>query len=136
MDAAFVEFIDDQRGHVAQQGIVLQVGRENTFSDHQQSGVGGGLAFEADVPPHLLSQRPTPFFGDSCRHRPRRHPPRLQQQHAALVHQCRRHPGGLARAGGGGQHRGTMTVQRLANSVDVGIDRKRDQRHVPYDGRP
>ena len=136
VDAALVKLIDDQRGDAAQQGIILQVGRENAFSDHQQPGVSTGLLLEADVPSHLLSQRPATLVGDATRHGPSGDPARLQQQHASPVHQRGRHPRRLAGSRSRRQHRGPMAIERVADGVDERIDRKRNRRHVPYDGRP
>ena len=136
VNAAFVKLIDDQGRDVAEQRIILEVGRENAFGDDQQSRIGSRLRLEADMPSHFPSQCPATLVGNATGHGPGRDPARLQQQHATLIHQRGRHPRRLAGSRSRRQHGGPMTIERLADGIDERIDRERDWRHVPYDGRP
>ncbi len=58
--------------------------------------------------PTSRAERPALFVGDAPGHGPRGDAAWLQHQHAARVDQRRRHARGLARAGRGDQHGGTL----------------------------
>ena len=131
-----MKLVDDEGGHVAEQRIVLQIRGQDAFGHDEQLSVGHGLPLEADVPAHLAAEGPTALVGDAARHRPRRHPPRLEKQHSSLVHEGRRHPRRLAGSRRRRQHRRPMAVEGGANGVDVGIDGEHGRGHVTYDGRP
>ena len=126
--ASLVELIDDERRDIAQQRIVLQIRGEDAFGDDEQPRVARELAIEADVPADLAADGPAALVGDSPRHRARRHPPRLQQQHAAAIDERRRHARGLAGARRGGQHRGAVAIERDTDVVERGINRQ-DRQH-------
>ncbi len=136
VDAALVELVHDERGDVAQQRVVLQICGQDALGDDEQPGVSAGLPLEADVPAHLAAQRPAAFIGNATRHGPGRDPPRLQQEHAAPVHQRRWHARGLAGPRRRRQHGRPVAIQRQADRADEGIDGERRRGHVTYDGRP
>ena len=56
MNASLVELVNDQRGDVAQQRVVLQVGGQDALGDHQQPGFGRRLPLEANVPADFTAQ--------------------------------------------------------------------------------
>ena len=114
--ASLVKFIDDDRGDVAQQRILLEVGGQDAFGDDEEARVRGELPLETDVPADFAADGPAALVGDAPRHRSRRDAPRLQQQHAPAIDERRRHSRGLAGARRRHQHRGAMTIERLANA--------------------
>ena len=122
--AAFVKFIHDDRGDIAQQRIVLQVCGEDAFGDHEEARVSSEVALEPDVPAHLAADRPAPFIRDPSRHRASGHATRLQQQHTAVAGERRRHARRLAGAGRGDEHGGPVAFQGDADFVDERINRQ------------
>ena len=122
VNAALVKFIDHDRGDVAQQRILLEVCGQDALSDDKEASGLGEVPLETDVPADLAAERPALFFGDAPGHGPRRNPPRLQQQHAAAIHERGWHSRRLAGAGRGHQHGRSMAFQCIRNARQVGIN--------------
>ncbi|MNH04679.1 hypothetical protein D3C79_639830 [compost metagenome] len=103
MQAALVEFIEDDQGDARELGILLQHPGQHPLGHYLQPGLGTDSALaahpQADALPHLLAELAGQKAGDVAR----RQPTGLQHDdatgQAGLAHQLQRQQGRLARAG-------------------------------------
>ena len=108
------------------QRIVLQIRGQDAFGDHEQPRVAVNWRSKRMCQP---ISRPTVQPRSSAmrlRHRARRHPPRLQQQHPSAIDERRRHARRLA-----GAWRGASARPRDGDRARRGCRRARNQQAGP-----
>ena len=97
VDAALVEFVEDDRAEAAQQRILLQAARSGCLRSRTGRACRPRTPLEPDVPADFAAERPALLLGDPPRHRPRRDAPRLQHDDRSVRRQRRRHARRLSR---------------------------------------
>ena len=128
MNASLVKLVEDDRGEIRQERILLEPRRQDPFGDDEQPRVAGGSLLESDVPAHFTPERPFPLFRNTPRNRARGHAARLQQNERTRVDQGWRNPGGLARAGRRREHHSAPARERVADVRDVLVNDQRGER--------
>ena len=124
MDAALVEFVEDDGGEVREKRVVLQPGGQNSFSDDEQLRVGGRASLETDLPSDFSSDNPTLFVCNTSADRPCGDAARLQQNDGPGVHQGGWDTRRLARTRRCGNDDRPMAFQMSANLIDTYINGK------------
>ena len=125
MHAALVELVEDDRGDIGQQRVLLQARGQDAFGREEHACLAAEARFEAHVPAHLATERPALLLGDAPRQGPRGGPPRLQHQDRAVGGQHRRHAGRLAGTRCGHQHGSASCPQVVAQGHEHRIDGQR-----------
>ena len=85
VDAPLVELVQDDRRHVTEQRVVVEVGRQHALGDQAHARLGPEAAVEADVPADLAAGRPALLLGDAPRDAARRQPTGLQHDDGTTV---------------------------------------------------
>ena len=135
VQAPLVELVEHDRGHIAQQRILVQVVREHALGDDEHARGGGAAAVEPDMPPHVGTERPALFVGDPAGDGTGGDASRLKHEHTAGVGEVRRHARRLSGARLGGHDDGSMELERPTNVGHDSIDWQGRGRHVGYHGR-
>ncbi|MBP1599644.1 MAG: hypothetical protein H6Q05_5021 [Acidobacteria bacterium] len=109
-EVTFVELIQDHNGHPLQQRIAHDPARENAFGEKPDSGFRTRYRVVPDREADCFAEPLPEFRGDACRCQPRSQSPGLEDEDLAGGGEARikeraRHPGGLARARRGAQHK-------------------------------
>ena len=117
VQAAFVEFIEEEDSDVFQRGVVLQQTRKQAFGDDLDASARGHLPVEAHAVANGLAYGFAEGGGHAYRYGARGEAPRLQHQDAAVtaprgIEERQRHHGALARAGRGFEYHGRMFRER------------------------
>ena len=129
VEAAFVDLVEQHRRHAGKFGIGLQPRQEHAVGHRDHPRRRTDLAVE----PRLVTDRRAGHLAALPCHifrcRPRRQPPRHQQQHLAhaprLTNQRRRHHRRLPRPRRRNQQRAFALTQRRQQLGQDGMDRKR-----------
>ena len=104
VEAALVEFVEDQQAHAIQCRVVLQAASENAFGDHFDAGIGANLAVETNAIPDGLPDLLAQLTGQSFRCGTRRQTTRLKHEDGlpiepGFIEQRQGHAGGFTGAG-------------------------------------
>ena len=84
MNAALVEFVENDGRDVSQQRILLQPRGENSLGREDHARLFGEAALETNVPAHFLPGGPALLFRHAACHCSRGHPTRLQHDDASI----------------------------------------------------
>ena len=137
MDAALVEFIEDDAADALEEGIGLEAAGEDPLGEDMEEGVGAGAVFEADLPADFAADLPALFAGDAVGDGTRGDAAGLEEEDSRSVTAVLRElvqeerggdAGGLAGAGGGNDHRGAAPGERLLHLGDQRVDREGGER--------
>lgn len=104
VEAALVEFVEDQQADAFQRRIILQATGQDALGDHLDAGIRADLAVEADPVAHSFADLFPQFAGQPFGRRPRRQASWFEHENAlsgqpGFVQQGQRHTGGLTGAG-------------------------------------
>ncbi len=136
VETALVELVEQHRRDPLERRVVQNHAREDALGDHLDARRRPDPALQAgavaDPAAGGLAQRRRHAFG----RRPRRQPPRLQQQDAAVaaprgVQQGQRHDRGLAGSGRGRQHRRIARREGGRQRLEDVMDRQAHRPHLP-----
>ncbi|CAH0326224.1 hypothetical protein SRABI111_06083 [Pseudomonas carnis] len=109
VEAALVEFVEDQQAHAVQRRIVLQAAGEDTFGDNLDARVGADFAVQANAVAHGLTDLFTQFTGQPLGSSTGSQAPGFEHQDGlpgkpGLMQQSQGHAGGFTGSGGRFQH--------------------------------
>jgi hypothetical protein len=99
VDAALVEFVEDDGRELGEERILLQPRREHPLGRDQQAGVTAEPAIEPDVPADFPPDGPSLLRRDPTRNRPGCGASRLEQNGGTALEERRGHSRRLAGAG-------------------------------------